>query len=180
MVFRLDLDLEAMLNLAGWDGQQFNDYGRRASGLCDEAYELPYTFSHAVMLTDLRVVINTAVGFRNYHAWFLRKHFHDDYRNALGVSNRNLIQFYSESLSNVFVHGEQGVREEDTVIQLYHPSDPSRFVLRVYNPADERWAPQTMGAKGRGGYRTFLQEFAVVSYGDEGREFMALITPPLS
>ncbi|GEM_PF-4902837 len=176
MVFRLDLDLEAMLSLAGWDGEKANNCGRRISSLWDEAYELPYTFSYAARLTG-RTVVSTAVYFQQYHTQFLRTHFRD--RNTFGVANRYLIQFYSESLSNILAHGGQGVGNEDTVIQLYHPSDPSRFVLRIHNPAAEIWDPHTMGSNGRGGYRTFLQEFASVSYGDEGREFLALITPPL-
>ena len=176
MTLRLDLDLEAMLKFIEWDEQNCNDYGRKYSPW-DERYKLPYTFSYAVKLTDNNKVVSTAVTFQEYHEQFLIKHFQR--RNIFGVSNRHLIQFYSESLSNIFTHGGDGVREDDTTIQLYHPPDPSKFIVKISNPMAKKWDPQIMISQGRGGHTTFEQDFALVSYGNGGKDFLALITPPL-
>ncbi|MEK6968686.1 MAG: hypothetical protein AABX51_08760 [Nanoarchaeota archaeon] len=176
MTIRLDLQLEDLLRQAGWDGQNHTDYGRKFPAGSDN-YNLPFTFTHAVKLTENDIVVHAAVRFQNYHEQFLRAHYHG--KNTFGVSNRHLIQFYSEPLSNIFAHGGDEAREKDTIIQLFQPSETSRFVLVISNPHAESWNPQTIESKGRGGHDTFSQGFALVSYANSGRDFLALITPPL-
>ncbi len=61
---------------------------------------------------------------------------------------------------------------------MHQPADPSRFVLRVYNPQAEEWDIGTLISKGTGGFETFSRDYALVSYAEKGREFIALITIP--
>jgi hypothetical protein len=177
MTFRLDLNLEAMLKLGGWDGQNHHDYGERYFNIWDSKYELPYTFSHVVKLVDNDGVVSTAVDFSRYHQAFLMKHFKG--KNIFYVADTHLVQFYSESLSNLYTHGGDKVKEEETIIRLYHPSDPSKFILKISNPSAEEWDPRRIVRKGRGGQATFLRKCALVSYDNKGKDFLALITPPL-
>lgn len=167
MTFALELDLQKMKEMVEWDDKNFQDYLRSSP---HDAI-LPYKYTSLERLYSLDQVGSITTSVRLHYRLFTRKFLGKDFWILTGL--------ISEPLANILVHGGDAVREASTVIEHYHPIDPSRHIMRISNPNAKEWDYERISREGRGGHVTFSRcPYALVSYDNGGRDFLALINVP--
>ncbi len=101
-----------------------------------------------------------------------------------------LIPLLSESISNS-INASGKHKDKFLKIELYHPKDPIKSILRINSPKAKPWDYKSHIEKylkhiknggsykeglGRGGFSTFnSKEGVTVSYDNKGKDFLALI-----
>ncbi len=166
MTFRLDLDLDGMLALAGFDKPEFHDYPDRTRV---DTLLLPCRYTFQCRVSSVDDVGFEAEAFRAYFMQFSIRFLKTPYRVS--------IPLFSETFSNILEHGGEAVKDIETVVEAYHPSaDPSRCLIRISNANEAEWDFQRITEQeGRGGFMEYRRPEALVSYANGGKEFLALI-----
>ncbi|MEK6949523.1 MAG: hypothetical protein AABX34_04825 [Nanoarchaeota archaeon] len=135
MAFRLELKLEDMKRIIGWDEHNFYDAPPSRYAGPDPKYPLPFRTTNAVRLTSIEDVRSTASRLGRSYQWFLQRHF--------GLQVPNYTHHFSEPLQNVFAHGGEEARQADTLIESYFtdrkPEMPLEFIVRITNPNAQEW-----------------------------------------
>lgn len=174
MTFRLDLNLQDMKKIVGWNESNFKEYRMAYSGL-----NIPCRTIYSHKLSDV-----SDIGFLMYTFTIYYERFFSRFLGVLPYKT-NFYNFISEPLENVRVHGGEDAKTVKTLIEHYHPSDSSKFILRITNPKARKWDYERVIKESRfideRGSRHWFDavkdmEFAFVSYENDGKDFLALIT----
>ena len=180
MTFRLDLNLEAIKGIIGWDDSYFYDYSyplpRYEPRLPVYKLHLPCRLTYTARLSSPNDIGAAIEDLRNCCIRLSRELLNTDDIFGLG---KKLTPLVSEALSNILEHGGEGIKEEATIIEHYHPADGKRFILRITNPRTREWDYERAIGSGyeRCGLGAFSSStFAQFSYENKGKDLLALVT----
>ncbi|MBW2990672.1 hypothetical protein KY348_03130 [Candidatus Woesearchaeota archaeon] len=205
MVFDLSLDLKIMKEMIGWDDSKakelFFEYdGKGYHGTSPDVsvYEcwkengknmLPYKFiynSHLNYDNLESCVVNMCDYFKFFYSRLLNESWLESQSKAYSFA-----PLISEPFTNTILHGSGDKKGKHLTIETYHPQNPKKMILRMANPEAKPWdykeqvkrylefrklkqGPTKEGI-GRGGFWEFSDCKPLISYDNEGKDWLALI-----
>jgi len=151
-------------------------------------YECELLASNAPMLLTYRAD-NASWDLFEYYEHFLKSILNQNTEET-GVHLR-LHNILTEALHNTIIHGSGEQKNQFLTIEHYHPLNPTNMILKISNPHSKEWDYRSRvreyldfrqnsdherkeGSWG-GGFSTFYMKGALISYENEGKDFLALI-----
>lgn len=182
MVFNLDLNLEKMLKIIGWEenSSEYNSITirhvlreilqgtKRKEELFPFKVENKYPHNKDVFTTVVKEICRYFESLKYYEIV------------TLPIPTKGDVSIISEPISNALYHNFS----EELVVESYHAS-PDGIILRVSSPGGLIWDyrkqieeylrnPRSEKNTHKAGFHTFNNVWAIVSYDNGGRDFLAL------
>jgi hypothetical protein len=181
-----------------WDDKSFRDFKEADWYLNQNFYD--HIRQHDRNSVPFRYTYNidTPQSDPSFYVGRLRKYYEHFSMRVLGASWEKAkaiamdpVFILAEALNNVFEHGGGHDKKGNIAVEHYHPPNPSRLLMRVSFPEGEPWDYESQVKKylkfrstgelieagiGRGGFVTFSGRHYLVSYENEGKDLLALMT----
>jgi len=186
MALDLDLNLADMKEMIGWDDSNFQDISTGVPQVLD-GYGVRHT--RTARLNGVDDVGRVTQGINPHYLRFL---IYIGVPNPVSNAGKISTRIISEALANLVIHGGESIGEADTVIEHYHPvykpADPLEFIVRITNPNAQEWdykrtltnQPPT-DESGKKHWLSTVKDWnsPLVSYDNNGKNFLALVRAPL-